>query len=136
MMGLLAKQIEAGDRHHREIAQASSGAWKVSQARIAVRGLSGSELAEWFRGQAARGRLQDKLLLLNAHPRHYVDPPEPRSQPSLTAWDSGVVAAIHLTNARPEAEADRRRDYYARRFGCQHPHSASWDCKSEVNSSG
>lgn len=76
MMDLLAGQIEEGDRFHQDIVAASGGGYRESRTEFAVRGLSGTELAEWFRGQAATGRFQDKALLLNAHPEHYVEPPE------------------------------------------------------------
>ncbi|WP_409180851.1 hypothetical protein F9C11_30770 [Amycolatopsis sp. VS8301801F10] len=93
MMDLLAGQIEDGDRFHREIVAASDGGYRESRTEFAVRGLSGTELAEWFRGQAATGRFQDKVLLLNAHPEHYAEPPE---------YPGGMVETIggHLTRFR------------------------------------
>ncbi len=93
MMDLLAGQIEDGDRYHREMVAASDGGYRESRAEFAVRGLSGTELAQWFQGQAATGRFQDKALLLNAHPEHYVEPPQ---------YPGGMVETIggHLTRFR------------------------------------
>ncbi|MEU5088458.1 hypothetical protein [Streptomyces sp. NPDC021356] len=90
MMDALAGQIAAGDRFHKELIEASNGAHRGSHAEFTVRGLSGSDLAAWFRSQAATGRFQDKELLLNAHPEHYVEPPE---------YTGGMVETIggHLT---------------------------------------
>lgn len=76
MVDLLSEQIQAGDNHHRAIVAASDGTWRESKAEFAVRGLSGTDLANWFQGQAATGRFEDKSLLLNAHPEHYGEPPE------------------------------------------------------------
>lgn len=93
MMDLLAEQIEAGDRFHHDLIAASGGGYRESRTAFAVRGLGGTELAEWFQGQAATGRFQDKALLLNAHPEHYVEPPQ---------YPGGMVETIggHLTRFR------------------------------------
>ncbi|MFI0483720.1 hypothetical protein [Actinomadura sp. 9N215] len=90
MMDLLAEQIDAGDRFHRELVEASGGTYRESRTEFTVRGLSGTDLAGWFRSQTATGRFQDKVLLLNAHPEHYVEPPD---------YTGGMVETIggHLT---------------------------------------
>ncbi|AEW97919.1 MULTISPECIES: hypothetical protein [Streptomycetaceae] len=90
MMDLLADQIEAGDRFHAGLVEASGGTYRESRTEFTVRGLSGTDLARWFRSQAATGRFQDKTALLNAHPEHYVEPPE---------YTGGMVETIgnHLT---------------------------------------
>lgn len=90
MMDLLAEQIEAGDRFQKGLVEASGGAYRESRTGFTVRGLSGTDLAAWFQGQAATGRFQDKTLLLNAHPEHYVEPPD---------YTGGMVETIggHLT---------------------------------------
>ncbi|MER7409200.1 hypothetical protein [Streptomyces cacaoi] len=93
LMDLLGEQIDAGDRYHRELVAASAGTYRASQTAFTVRGLGGTELADWFRAQAGTGRFQDKSLLLNAHPEHYVEPP---------AYTGGMVETIggHLTRFR------------------------------------
>ncbi|MEU6409764.1 hypothetical protein [Microbispora sp. NPDC046933] len=90
MMDLLAEQIDAGDRFHKEIIEASDGTYRESRTEFTVRGLSGTDLANWFQSQTATGRFQDKALLLNAHPEHYVEPPN---------YTGGMVETIggHLT---------------------------------------
>ncbi len=90
MMDLLAEQIDAGDRFHRAIVEASGGTYRESRAEFTVRGLSGTDLAAWFRSQTATGRFEDKALLLDAHPEHYVEPP---------SYTGGMVETIggHLT---------------------------------------
>ncbi|KUL63576.1 hypothetical protein [Streptomyces sp. NRRL S-1521] len=75
MMDLLAGQIEAGDRYYKELVAASGGACRESRTEFTIRGLSGTALANWFAAQAGTGRFQDKSLLVNAHPEHYVEPP-------------------------------------------------------------
>lgn len=69
---------------------ASGGTYRESCTEFTVRGLSGTRLAEWFGAQAGTGRFQDKSLLVNAHPEHYVEPP---------AYTGGMVETIggHLT---------------------------------------
>ncbi|MEU7045463.1 hypothetical protein AB0A77_31010 [Streptomyces varsoviensis] len=90
MMDLLADQIAAGDRFQKELIEASAGTYRESRTEFTVRGLSGTGLAAWFQAQAATGRFQDKALLLNAHPEHYVEPP---------TYTGGMVETIggHLT---------------------------------------
>ncbi|MFE1937070.1 hypothetical protein [Streptomyces sp. NPDC056669] len=90
MMDLLAEQIDAGDRYHKELVAASGGTFRESRTEFTVRGLSGTDLANWFTAQAGTGRFQDKSLLVNAHPEHYVEPP---------TYTGGMVETIggHLT---------------------------------------
>ncbi|GHJ33626.1 MULTISPECIES: hypothetical protein [Streptomyces] len=90
MMDLLAGHIDAGDRFHKELIEASGGTYRESRTAFTVSGLSGTDLADWFRSQAGTGRFQDKALLLNAHPEHYVEPPN---------YTGGMVETIggHLT---------------------------------------
>ncbi|AGP59336.1 hypothetical protein [Streptomyces rapamycinicus] len=90
MMDLLAGQIDAGDRYHKELVAASGGTFRESSTEFTVRGLSGTDLADWFAAQAGTGRFQDKSLLVNAHPEHYVEPP---------TYTGGMVETIggHLT---------------------------------------
>ncbi|MFC8086293.1 hypothetical protein [Streptomyces sp. NPDC057340] len=90
MMDLLGEQIDDGDRYHKELVAASGGTYRESRTEFTVRGLSGTRLAQWFGAQAGTGRFQDKSLLVNAHPEHYVEPP---------AYTGGMVETIggHLT---------------------------------------
>ncbi|MGX9225279.1 hypothetical protein [Streptomyces albus] len=90
MMDLLADQIAAGDRFQKGLVEASAGTYRESRTEFTVHGLGGSELAGWFGSQAGTGRFQDKTLLLNAHPEHYVEPP---------SYTGGMVETIggHLT---------------------------------------
>ncbi|MFF0587297.1 hypothetical protein ACFYWD_15120 [Streptomyces sp. NPDC003781] len=90
MMDLLGEQIDDGDRYHKELVAASGGTYRESRTEFTVRGLSGTRLARWFGEQAGTGRFQDKSLLVNAHPEHYVEPP---------AYTGGMVETIggHLT---------------------------------------
>ncbi|MFJ8808181.1 hypothetical protein [Streptomyces sp. NPDC102490] len=90
MMDLLGEQIDDGDRYHKELVAASRGTYRESRTEFTVYGLSGTQLAEWFQAQAGTGRFQDKSLLVNAHPEHYVEPP---------SYTGGMVETIggHLT---------------------------------------
>lgn len=90
MMDLLKEQIDAGDRFHKELVETAGGAWRESRTEFAVRGLTGTQLTNWFRGQAGTGEFGDKALLVNAHPEHYVEPP---------TYPGGMVETIggHLT---------------------------------------
>ncbi|MCC3312987.1 hypothetical protein [Nocardia africana] len=90
MMNLLAEQIDAGDRYHKQLIASSGGTYRQSRTAFTIHGLSGTGLADWFKAQAGTGRFQDKALLLNAHPEHYVEPP---------AYTGGMVETIggHLT---------------------------------------
>ncbi|WAP53645.1 hypothetical protein [Streptomyces sp. S465] len=90
MMDLLAEQIDAGDRYQKELISASGGTYRESRTEFHVRGLSGTDLADWFHAQAGTGRFQDKMSLVNAHPEHYVEPPN---------YTGGMVETIggHLT---------------------------------------
>ncbi|MYS86689.1 hypothetical protein [Embleya scabrispora] len=90
MMDLLAERIDAGDRFHKGLVEASGGTYRESRTEFTVRGLGGTELADWFRSQAGTGRFRDKTLLLDAHPEHYVEPP---------IYTGGMVETIggHLT---------------------------------------
>lgn len=112
MMSLLGGQIDDGDRYQKALVNASNGRYRESQAEFTVQGLSGTELANWFHGQAATGRFQDKALLLNAHPEHYFEPLE---------YVGGMVETIdgHLTRFKvtvarelPDAIAAYRDDRY------------------------
>ncbi|MFD5249938.1 hypothetical protein ACFWIW_35700 [Amycolatopsis sp. NPDC058340] len=93
MMDLLAGQIEDGDRFHKRIVAESGGTYRESRVEFTVRGLGGTELVSWFRAQTSTGRFKDKALLLNAHPEHYVEPPQ---------YPGGMVETIggHLTRFR------------------------------------
>ncbi|TDD95841.1 hypothetical protein [Actinomadura rubrisoli] len=74
MMELLAEQIDAGDRFHRELVAASGGTYRESRADLTVRGLSGTDLAAWFRSQLTANGFEDRVFFA-AHPEHYVQPP-------------------------------------------------------------
>lgn len=112
MMELLAEQIRAGDDHHKAIVAASADTWRESRAEFAVRGLSGTDLANWFRGQAATGRFQDKTLLVNAHPEHYGEPPEYVG--GMVETIDGYLTRFQVSVAHelPEAVARFREEAY------------------------
>ncbi|MCR1784951.1 hypothetical protein KVF89_20590 [Nocardioides carbamazepini] len=76
LMDLLADQISEGDRYHKALIGASDGTYRESKAEMTVRGITGTELAEWFRSRFTTGTLADKMAMLFAHPEHYVQPPD------------------------------------------------------------
>lgn len=76
MLDLLAEQIEAGDRFHKKLIDDSDGSYRESRTDLIVRGLSATDLVDWYQSQIATGDFEDKLFLLTAHPEHYVEPLE------------------------------------------------------------
>lgn len=99
MMDLLAEQVAAGDRFHRELIKKSDGRYRTSQAKLTVRGLSATELVNWFQSQVGTGQFDDKLALVSAHPEHYVEPPN---------YPAGMVETIggHLTRFRVQVAGE------------------------------
>lgn len=93
MMELLADQIDAGDQFHRDLVTASGGTYRDSSTVLVVDGLGGTELLGWFGSRIGAGEFDDKLLLVSAHPEHYVEPP---------SYAAGMVETIggHLTRFR------------------------------------